>query len=95
MVKTVVNHKDDEVVREEQFNGEKFQGDLQRISNEKRALANIDRSSDGNTGAADANKMNHEPEAIVSRPSLITTHDIDLRSDMFNKADDDDMLDII
>ncbi|KAG5614392.1 hypothetical protein H5410_014216 [Solanum commersonii] len=49
------NHKDDGVVGEEQFNRDKFQGDLQQILNKKRELSNIDQSTDDNTQAADAN----------------------------------------
>ncbi|KAH0717056.1 hypothetical protein KY285_013087 [Solanum tuberosum] len=49
------NHKDNGVVGDEQFNGEKFQGDLRQILNEKRGLANIDQSIDDNTRVADAN----------------------------------------
>ncbi|KAH0773435.1 hypothetical protein KY290_010572 [Solanum tuberosum] len=49
------NHKDNGVVGDEQFNSEKFQGDLRQILNEKRGLANIDRNIDDNTRVADAN----------------------------------------
>ncbi|KAG5627967.1 hypothetical protein H5410_013185 [Solanum commersonii] len=49
------NHKDNEMVGDEQFNGEKFQGDLRQILNEKRGLANIDQRIDDNTRVADAN----------------------------------------
>ncbi|KAH0679856.1 hypothetical protein KY284_020941 [Solanum tuberosum] len=49
------NHKDSGMVGDEQFNGEKFQGDLRKILNEKRGLANIDQSIDDNTRVADAN----------------------------------------
>ncbi|KAH0723176.1 hypothetical protein KY285_005760 [Solanum tuberosum] len=49
------NHKGDGMVGDEQFNGEKFQGDLRQILNEKRGLANIDQSIDDNTRVADAN----------------------------------------
>ncbi|KAG5618602.1 hypothetical protein H5410_018426 [Solanum commersonii] len=49
------NHKDNEMVVDEQFNGEKFQGDLRQILNEKRGLANIDQRIDDNTRVADAN----------------------------------------
>ncbi|KAH0754344.1 hypothetical protein KY290_024614 [Solanum tuberosum] len=49
------NHKDNGVVGDEQFNGEKFQGDLRQILNEKRGLANIDQSIDENTRVANAN----------------------------------------
>ncbi|KAH0729109.1 hypothetical protein KY289_000297 [Solanum tuberosum] len=38
------NHKDNGMVGDEQFNGEKFQGDLRQILNEKRGLANIDQN---------------------------------------------------
>ncbi|XP_049399994.1 uncharacterized protein LOC125864106 [Solanum stenotomum] len=43
------------MVGDEQFNGEKFQGDLKQILNEKRGLENIDQSIDNNTRVADAN----------------------------------------
>ncbi|KAH0727260.1 hypothetical protein KY284_003125 [Solanum tuberosum] len=43
------------MVGDEQFNGEKFQGDLRQIINEKRGLANIDQSIDDNTRVAEAN----------------------------------------
>ncbi|KAH0705864.1 hypothetical protein KY285_010392 [Solanum tuberosum] len=49
------NHKDNGVVGDEQFNSEKFQGDLRQILNEKRGLTNIDRSIDDNTRVSDAN----------------------------------------
>ncbi|KAH0708616.1 hypothetical protein KY284_010043 [Solanum tuberosum] len=49
------NHKDNGMVGDEQFNGEKFQGDLRQILNEKRGLANIDQRIDDNTRVADAN----------------------------------------
>ncbi|KAH0683369.1 hypothetical protein KY290_021955 [Solanum tuberosum] len=49
------NHKDNGMVGDEQFNGEKFQSDLRQILNEKRGLANIDQSIDDNTRVADAN----------------------------------------
>ncbi|KAG5598707.1 hypothetical protein H5410_030077 [Solanum commersonii] len=43
------------MIGDEQFNGEKFQGDLRQILNEKRGLANIDQRIDDNTRVADAN----------------------------------------
>ncbi|KAH0696258.1 hypothetical protein KY289_013740 [Solanum tuberosum] len=49
------DHKDNGVVGDEQFNGEKFQGDLRQILNEKRGLANIDQSIDDNTRVTNAN----------------------------------------
>ncbi|KAH0766086.1 hypothetical protein KY285_001957 [Solanum tuberosum] len=49
------NHKDNGMVGDEQFNGEKFQGDLRQILNEKRGLANIDQRIDDNTRVANAN----------------------------------------
>ncbi|KAH0779479.1 hypothetical protein KY290_005906 [Solanum tuberosum] len=49
------NHKGDGMIGDEQFNGEKFQGNLRQILNEKRGLANIDQSIDDNTRVADAN----------------------------------------
>ncbi|KAG5582926.1 hypothetical protein H5410_053553 [Solanum commersonii] len=49
------NHKDDGMVGDEQFNGEKFQGDLRQILNEKSGLANIDQSINDNTRVTDAN----------------------------------------
>ncbi|KAG5620370.1 hypothetical protein H5410_005588, partial [Solanum commersonii] len=41
--------------KNEQFNGEKFQGDLRQILNEKRGLENIDQSIDDNTRVAYVN----------------------------------------
>ncbi|KAG5600342.1 hypothetical protein H5410_031712 [Solanum commersonii] len=49
------NHKDNGMVGVEQFYGEKFQGDLKQILNEKRELANIDQRIDDNTRVANAN----------------------------------------
>ncbi|KAG5628118.1 hypothetical protein H5410_013336 [Solanum commersonii] len=40
-------------------------------------------------------KKSYEPEDVVSRLSPITTYDIDLGNDMFDKDDDDDMIDIL